>query len=99
MVNAKGQFEKGEGGRKKGSKNKFTTLKQAYLDVFKALGDADWLLKFSKAYPVEFSKQLASMLPRKEEISGPEGKPIEFNDVKEKLVARLAGLADFKETK
>ena len=65
------KFKKGRdktGGRKKGIKNKFTTLKQAYLDAFnskdmgstKGLIDAFKVNAFTKR---EFYKLISKMLP------------------------------------
>jgi len=69
-------------GRKKGSPNKFTTLKQAFLDAFqdKRIGGTEGLTEvFSKndIRKIEFFKLISKMLPSNVGISGGEGgKPI-----------------------
>ena len=65
------KFKKGKkktGGRKKGVKNKFTTLKQAYLDAFnsKEIGSTQGLVDAFKMNPFtkrEFFKLISKMLP------------------------------------
>ena len=64
-------FKKGHkkvGGRKKGVKNKFTTLKQAYLDAFNSaeIGSTQGLVDAFKVNPFtkrEFFKVISKMLP------------------------------------
>lgn len=43
--NEKGRFIKGNTGRPKGAKNKFTNLKQSFLDAFVDLGGTEGLKK------------------------------------------------------
>jgi len=65
------KFKKGRkktGGRKKGVQNKFTTLKQAYLDAFnsKEMGSTEGLIDAFKVTPFtkrEFYKLISKMLP------------------------------------
>lgn len=72
------KFEKGRqktGGRKKGVKNKFTTLKQAYLDAFnsKEIGSTQGLVDAFKTTPFtkrEFFKLISKMLPSNVNIEG-----------------------------
>lgn len=51
-------------GRPKGCENKFTSLKQMFLNVSKRLGGEDALLKFAKDNPKEYWRMLHVMLPR-----------------------------------
>ena len=96
----KSHFKKGHpklpgAGRKKGTPNKFTTLKQAFLNSFVNIGGEDALTMWGKPYKnrKDFYKMVATMLPRKAEVSGPDGKPLEFTDVKAKLIDRISGIA------
>lgn len=53
-------------GRKKGSLNKFTTLKQAFLDTFQDLGGTDGMTKAFKRTDFtkrDFYKLISKMLP------------------------------------
>ena len=73
-------FEKGKdktGGRKKGVQNKFTTLKQSFLDAFnsKELGGTDGLIDAFKPNNItkrDFYKLISKMLPTNvdTEVSG-----------------------------
>lgn len=64
-------FKKGEprpenAGRKKGSLNKFTTLKQAFLDTFQDLGGSDGMTTAFKRTDFtkrDFYKLISKMLP------------------------------------
>uniref|UniRef100_A0A6M3IHF8 DUF5681 domain-containing protein n=1 Tax=viral metagenome TaxID=1070528 RepID=A0A6M3IHF8_9ZZZZ len=51
-------------GRPKGTPNKFTTLKQAWLDAFDTLGGVEGLATWAKDNPTQFYKMFQSMLPR-----------------------------------
>jgi hypothetical protein len=51
-------------GRPKGSTNKFTDLKQMFLNVSERMGGEDALLKYAKEEPREFYRMLHVMLPR-----------------------------------
>ena len=62
-------FRKGEHvtGRAKGTPNKFTTLKQAFVNAFEATGGENGLTAWatsSKGARTEFYKLLGKMLPR-----------------------------------
>lgn len=69
-------FKKGEGGRPPGAKNKFTTLKQAFLDAFQSdeIGGTDGLIKVFKKTEkrkIAFFKIMAGMLPRNVDVTLP----------------------------
>ena len=86
-------------GRPKGSKNKFTTLKEMFIEVVHRLGDADALEKFANdsKNKKEFWKMIASMLPKTDkhehEVTGKDGGPIEFAAVKSKLLSKINSIA------
>ena len=67
-------FQKGQGGRKPGALNKFTTLKASFLETFEALGSTqgllDWARKSNKNREL-FYGWLAKMLPH--ELALPPG--------------------------
>jgi hypothetical protein len=70
-------------GRRKGARNKFTTLKAAFVNAFQKLGGEEALLEWIKENDLksgerkkEFFKMVATMLPRDIEVSGKEGQPI-----------------------
>ena len=66
-------------GRPKGVKNKFTTLKEAFVNAFQSVGGEDYLVKFAKGNDKNksaFVKSIASMLPRDVHVSGAEGEPL-----------------------
>ena len=53
-------------GRPKGSKNKFTTLKQAFLDAFEELGGVEGLVEWAEKNShtkEQFYKMITKMLP------------------------------------
>lgn len=61
------------GGRQKGTPNKFTTLKQAFLQAFEQLGGVDGLVNWAKkdeSYQRTFYTLTAKMLPREIAIAG-----------------------------
>jgi hypothetical protein len=79
MPKTKTTWKKGRPGpgRGKGTPNKFTTLKQAFLDAFLNIGGTETLAKFAKGkHKPEFYKMVASMLPKDVQLSGPEGAPL-----------------------
>lgn len=55
-------------GRPKGSKNKFTTLKQSFLNVFERMGGDDALLAFAKTHKPTFYQMVTRLFPT--EVSG-----------------------------
>ena len=69
-------------GSRKGVKNKFTTLKHAFVNTFERLGGEDALIEFctiSPAYRRDFFNWIARMLPREVNIgSSAEVKPNEL---------------------
>jgi len=81
MANPK--FKKGmekvpKSGRKKGTPNKFTTVKQAFLDAFEELGGKDFIIKVAKTTKGEAAvlQSMTRLLPNKTEITGEDGGPI-----------------------
>ena len=69
-------FEKGNPGRPKGAKDKFTTLKQAFLDAFRdeEIGGSKGMVKVFKksdAKKIMFFKIMAGMLPRNVDVTLP----------------------------
>jgi len=95
-------FKKGKvktGGRKKGTPNKFTSLKNMFLDVCHQIGDDIALKNFAEGHPKEFWRLIGIMLPRKEEISGPDGKPLEINNVKQRILTKLNNISDSSKKK
>lgn len=55
-------------GRKRGSKNKFTTLKQSFLNAFIDMGGEETLTAWGKENKTEFYRLLAKLLPRQIDI-------------------------------
>jgi hypothetical protein len=53
-------------GKPKGSKDKFTSLKQSFLDAFQGIGGTDELKKWAtdEKHQKDFFKMIATMLPR-----------------------------------
>ena len=66
--NSIGRFVEGSSGnpngRRVGSKNKFTTLKNAFIETFEELGGVDNLVEWAKANQTEFYRMLARLMPR-----------------------------------
>ncbi len=60
------------GGRKKGTPNKFTTVKQAFLNAFERTGGEEELAKWGKKNPSKFYPLIARMLPNRIENELPE---------------------------
>lgn len=74
-------FKQGEGGRTKGSKNKFTKLKEDFLGTFEDLGGQKGLTKWAKADEKNktlFYQMTTRMFPKDIglEVSGKDGEPI-----------------------
>ena len=66
-------------GRRKGSVNKFTTLKAAFLNVFERTGGEDGLLEWVNASnhnKAAFYQWITKMLPADLNVSGQDGAPI-----------------------
>lgn len=51
-------------GRPKGSKNRFTSLKQSFLEAFEELGGTEGLTEWAKKNKGMFYQMLAKMLPK-----------------------------------
>ena len=47
-----------------GSKNKFTTLKSAFIDAFEEIGGVDNLVEWARFNETEFYRMLARLMPR-----------------------------------
>ena len=66
--NSIGRFVEGlsgnPNGRPVGSKNKFTTLKNAFIETFEELGGVDNLVEWAKANQTEFYRMVARLMPR-----------------------------------
>ena len=66
--NSIGRFTEGSSGnpngRPVGSKNKFTTLKNAFIETFEELGGVDNLVEWAKANQTEFYRMVARLMPR-----------------------------------
>ncbi len=59
-------------GRKKGTPNRFTTVKQAFLNAFEGMGGEEQLIRWGRKNPSKFYPLLAKMLPSHIENSPPE---------------------------
>lgn len=68
-----GQFAAGNSGRPKGSKNKFTTLKDDWLEVHRLMGGKDGLLKYAQAHPGWFYTNETRLFPQEHQVSGKDG--------------------------
>ena len=66
--NSIGRFVEGSSGnpngRPLGSKNKFTTLKNAFIETFEELGGVDNLVEWAGANQAEFYRMVARLMPR-----------------------------------
>ena len=51
-------------GRPVGSKNKFTTLKSAFIEAFEEIGGVDNLVEWARCNQTEFYRMLARLMPR-----------------------------------
>jgi len=64
-------------GRPKGCKNKFTTLKDAFIGAFQDIGGQETLAKFAKGKNKKaFYHMIANMLPKDVYVSGTGGAPL-----------------------
>ena len=75
----KGYFQKGNPGKPKGARSKFTTLKESFIEAFIATGGTEGLVAWAKTNNStrrDFLRMLASMLPKEVQVSGPEKAPI-----------------------
>jgi hypothetical protein len=78
------RFKKGEprpakAGRKKGTPNKFTTARAAFLQAFEELGGHEFIKRVAKTKSGQqcVLNNMAKLLPNKTELSGPDGGPIQ----------------------
>ena len=66
--NSIGRFVQGSSGnlngRPVGSKNKFTTLKAAFIEAFEEIGGVDNLIEWARCNQTEFYRMLARLMPR-----------------------------------
>ena len=51
-------------GRPVGSRNKFETLKSAFIEAFEEIGGVDNLIEWARCNQTEFYRMLASLMPR-----------------------------------
>lgn len=73
------------GGRKKGTPNKATAaVKEALARAYKSIGDDKAFAAWASQNQTEFYKLWIKMLPQ--EVSGPEGGPIEFAGITREIV-------------
>lgn len=65
MINPRSLKNLQKTGRPKGTKNKFTSLKEAFLDAFEAAGGTEFIIAFAKdkQNQAAFLQMLARMLP------------------------------------
>jgi hypothetical protein len=67
-INFIGRFVQGSSGnpngRQVGSKNKFTSLKAAFIDAFEEIGGVDNLVEWARCNQTEFYRMLARLMPR-----------------------------------
>ena len=67
-INSIGRFVQGSSGnpngRPVGSKNKFTTLKSAFIEAFEEIGGVDNLIEWARCNQTEFYRMLARLMPR-----------------------------------
>jgi len=71
--NSIGRFVQGSSGnpngRPVGSKNKFTTLKSAFIDAFEEIGGVDNLVEWARCNQTEFYRMVARLMPREVEAT------------------------------
>jgi hypothetical protein len=75
----RGSFKKNDPrcGRPKGKKNKFTTLKDAFIGAFQDVGGQEALAKFAKGKNKKnFYHMISNMLPKDVHVSDPNGQPL-----------------------
>lgn len=80
-------------GRPKGSRNKITRdLQEMILAALDEAGGVEYLAATATATPAAFLALLGKILPLK--LTGKDGGPIEFADVRDRLAQKLARLSD-----
>ena len=71
--NSAGRFVAGSSGnpngRPVGSQNKFTTLKNAFIETFEELGGVANLVEWARGNQTEFYRMLARLIPREVEAT------------------------------
>jgi coenzyme F420-reducing hydrogenase gamma subunit len=93
----KTSFKKGNPGKQKGTKNKFTTLKQAFVEAFSRVGGEEALVAFykNKKSPSNqraFLMMIASMLPKDVVLSGNPDSPLSIKGVIEHATGKSGGV-------
>lgn len=58
-----GGFDKGNAGRPKGSKNRYTHLRDSFLDAFEMIGGTKALAEWGKTHKKDFFQMVTRMLP------------------------------------
>lgn len=71
------KFQKGEGGRPRGSRNKFTSLKDEFLNAFEQIGGTEELATWARKNQTQFYTLLSKLLPSKSEVTGEDGGPVQ----------------------
>ena len=70
-------FQKGEGGRPKGVRNKLTaTVKEAIVEAFNQVGGVDYLVSIAKDDPKTFCALVGKVIPL--EVTGQAGGPLQI---------------------
>jgi len=64
----KGQDNLNRSGRPKGAKNRFTNLKESFIQSFKEVGGTSELTAWAKDNKKEFYKMVSTMLPKNVEM-------------------------------
>ena len=72
-------------GRPLGAKNKFTKLKEDYLEAFEKLGGVESLFKWAETNKTTFYQIMTKLFPKGIELSGPGGGPIEIGSNADQL--------------
>lgn len=76
------------GGRKKGTPNQFTNLKDAFLGAFEDIGGRNELKKWAKSNKESFYKMITKMLPSNVQVDGNIG--VEVKNI-EKMIQGIYG--------
>jgi len=78
--------------RKKGTKNKFTNLKQSFLDAFEQMGGTEALLEWGTRNKGKFYQMLAKILPNEiqGEFQNKEGITVIFETVQKSDEAKVS---------
>jgi len=63
-------FKPGNPGKPIGTKNKFTTLKQSFLNVFQLMGGDAALLEFARTHKATFYQMVTRLFPQEVAHSG-----------------------------